>query len=547
MKMYDISNAVYPSLSRSVSELPRPITLRGQRPAKAIQLLNKITPKPDINFNSTMPDPHTFRKVTNKPRVFILSDISNEPDDAESLVRYLLYSNEFDTRGLVACTSTWMKRRLHPEDMLKIIDAYALVIENLNCNVHPENKFPEADELRGLVATGPAVYGKEALDLGEGVEMSDGAKMLIERLEESEEPLWVLCWGGTNVLAQALQYVQQTRPPTIFAHLLTRLRVYAIPDQDDTGPWIRHNFPSIFYIASFHGWNQYGLATWPGISGEKFYGFDKNGPCYEKVSKEWIKKHIQVGPLGGVYPNFVVIPEGDTTSFLYLIQNGLGDPECPQWGSWGGRYILSNLDARSRHYADVVDRVVGEDGEVHVSNQATIWRWRDAFQNSFAARIQWTLSGAKTNHAPVVVVNGNGSSSKHVFIEAEAGTEIVLDCAGTYDPDGDTFTLRWFHYKDVTASQWWVDAEVFDVVFEDLDSEKPGMKVKVKLPPPEKCAVDIFTRQAQARGQVLHFVLEVNDDGVPPLTTYKRVVVQITNHALLDGRDVAAESVAEAF
>jgi Protein of unknown function (DUF1593) len=42
----------------------------------------------------------------NKARVIVLSDIGNEPDDQMSLVRFLLYSNEFDVEGLVATTST---------------------------------------------------------------------------------------------------------------------------------------------------------------------------------------------------------------------------------------------------------------------------------------------------------------------------------------------------------------------------------------------------------------------------------------------------------
>ncbi len=34
-----------------------------------------------------------------KPRVIILTDITNEPDDEESMVRFLVYSNEFDVVG----------------------------------------------------------------------------------------------------------------------------------------------------------------------------------------------------------------------------------------------------------------------------------------------------------------------------------------------------------------------------------------------------------------------------------------------------------------
>jgi hypothetical protein len=100
---------------------------------------------------------HDTQHYAFKPRVFIISDISNEPDDAESLVRYLLYSNQFQTKGLVACTSTWMKNRVCPQDMEKIVRAYAKVVDNLNAHVHPDCPFPTADYLLGLIKTGPRV------------------------------------------------------------------------------------------------------------------------------------------------------------------------------------------------------------------------------------------------------------------------------------------------------------------------------------------------------------------------------------------------------
>ena len=92
-----------------------------------------------------------------KPRVFILSDISNEPDDAESLCRYLLYANEFETEGLVACTSTWMRNKVCPQDMEKIIDAYAGAVDNLNKHAHPEWQYPTPEHLRGLIRKGAEV------------------------------------------------------------------------------------------------------------------------------------------------------------------------------------------------------------------------------------------------------------------------------------------------------------------------------------------------------------------------------------------------------
>jgi Protein of unknown function (DUF1593) len=483
-----------------------------------------------------------LQRFPHKPRVFIASDISNEPDDAESLVRYLLYSNQFETRGLVACTSTWMKHRTCPQDMIKILKAYSLVVHNLNAHVHPDNPFPTGDYLLGLVKTGPSLYGKEALQ--PNVPLSDGAKLLLDSVDESDEPLWILCWGGTNVLAQALQEAAK-RSPKESAGFRSKLRVYAISDQDDTGAYIRLMFPDVFYISSVHGWNQYGIAAWTGISGDKYYGFDQGGPDFSKLTKEWFKEHIQIGPLGSAYPDYLFIPEGDTPTFLYLIQNGLSVPERPNWGSWGGRYLLTDIAAAGNHYSDAVDRVVGTDGKMYSSNHATIWRWRDAYQNDFAARMQWTLTSdvAKCNHAPIVNLNGTVGPAP-LYIDAEAGSEIVLDASESHDPDGDELTFLWSHYKDVTATQWWVDAEVMDVEFEKIDQE--DSIVKVKLPQPEKCAVDLFSRQPQRKGQVFHFILEVRDNGTPMLRTYRRVVVQITNEELRGGGEPGLESIADA-
>lgn len=121
-------------------------------------------------------DTTKLQAFPSKPRVFILSDISNEPDDAESLVRYLLYSNQFNTEGLVPCSSTWMKTKVCPQDMHKIVDAYAGAVDNLNKHVHPDFQYPTADYLRSIIKPGAPVselsdqcHGRNAnllIDLG---------------------------------------------------------------------------------------------------------------------------------------------------------------------------------------------------------------------------------------------------------------------------------------------------------------------------------------------------------------------------------------------
>ena len=47
--------------------------------------------------------------TTAKPRVIVLTDIENEPDDAMSLVRFLTYSNQWEVEALVATTSVHQK------------------------------------------------------------------------------------------------------------------------------------------------------------------------------------------------------------------------------------------------------------------------------------------------------------------------------------------------------------------------------------------------------------------------------------------------------
>ena len=71
-------------------------------------------------------------------------------------------------------------------------------------------------------------------------------------------------WGGVNTLAQALYKIKNTKSETEAKKLIAELRVYTISDQDDSGIWIRNNFPDLFYIVS--PGDHYGSATWNAIN-----------------------------------------------------------------------------------------------------------------------------------------------------------------------------------------------------------------------------------------------------------------------------------------
>ncbi|KAM0414653.1 hypothetical protein ACHAPT_013497 [Fusarium lateritium] len=491
-----------------------------------------------------MTDQTLLRSCASKPRVFVTSDIGNDPDDNESLIRLLLYSNELDIQGLVPCTSAWMRSSVHPEEMHKIVQAFEMVRDNLNAHVHPDNQYPTASYLRSVVKSGPAMYGREAL--APEAPLSPGAQLLISALDVSDEVLWFLSWGGTNVLAQALQHAHESKTETEAQKLREKLRVYTISDQDDTGLWIRVTYPDIFYICSTTGWNEYRLATWSGIAGDLSQPMDEGGPDITKVTKAWLKQHIQIGPLGQVYPDFVFSMEGDSPTFLHLIQNGLGSPDYPHWGSWGGRYVLVDISEAAKHYADARDVVVGKNGRKFQSNYATIWRWRDAYQNDFAARMQWTLDSdrSRANHAPVVIINNSGSGPEPYFVSAEVDSEVLLDAGKTYDPDGDDLSFRWFQYKEPTKAHsliYW--PKVPDLVVKAQDPS--GAIVRVQMPPAKCSAVNVLTGNPVEQGQTLHLILEVKDDGSPSLVTYKRVVLQVTN-VELQGAGKAYRTMTEA-
>ena len=96
---------------------------------------------------------------TGHPRVIVISDIGNEPDDQMSFVRLLLYSNELDLEALIASTSTWQKDAVHPEIMHSLIRAYGQVQPNLLLHA---SGWPTAEELDSNVFAGQSAYGMAA-------------------------------------------------------------------------------------------------------------------------------------------------------------------------------------------------------------------------------------------------------------------------------------------------------------------------------------------------------------------------------------------------
>ena len=144
-----------------------------------------------LGSSQALPPTHVD-DFSGRPRVIVISDIGNEPDDQMSFVRLLLYSNELDIEGTVAATSTWQKAAIHPETMRKLIEAYGQVRPNLL--LHAQG-WPEAADLEKRVYAGETGYG---MDATRG-DISDGARAIVRAgLEDDPRPLWICIWGGAN-------------------------------------------------------------------------------------------------------------------------------------------------------------------------------------------------------------------------------------------------------------------------------------------------------------------------------------------------------------
>ncbi|PTY00120.1 nucleoside hydrolase-like domain-containing protein [Opitutus sp. ER46] len=449
-----------------------------------------------------------------KPRVLVLTDIENEPDDAMSMVRFLTYANQYDIEGLVATTSVHQRNRVAPERIRRIVTAYGKVRDNLERH---EPGFPAADALLSRVSEGLPLCGMEGVGPGKD---SPGSELLIRAVDAADpRPLWVPVWGGPNVLAQALWKVRATRRAAEVQRFVARLRVYAISDQDDSGPWLRREFPELFYITSpgSNAGGAYHHATWSGISGDTFHGRFA-GADFSLVTNEWLETNVRrKGPLGAEYPRWEYLMEGDTPSFLNLVNNGLSVPEHPEWGGWGGRYECYTPRFQKWHlqpetrpiWTDADDEVLGVDGRWHTDNHATIWRWRQAFQNDFAARMDWTVKApAEANHPPVAKL---GHPAELV---AKRGARVDLSAAGSTDPDGDALAYEWFYYGEAGTLA--------------TSSGRSGQPLEIRNFDQPQAWFLVPTGRVMPPGTgTMHIILAVTDHGSPRLTRYQRVIVTV--------------------
>ncbi len=449
-----------------------------------------------------------------KPRVVVMTDIGDDPDDQQSMVRFLSYANDFDIEGI---TVTPLYRPGRPNSvaasmakMNALLNAYGKVYNNL---ILHDSTFPTQAYLESVTKTGNHglkfySYGYESNIwdwIGEGntpagpewpaqPKDSEASKLIVSILQKDDpRPIWFFAWGGTYPLAQALYRIEKSGGNSAeIAKIKSKIRLYDIDKQDTTFPnYIQAYHKDIKIIASGITFNQIHTPKEP----EHNYKDDK-----------WVETNIRNnhGELGAEYPNYsgdvVGIKEGDSPTFIYLIPNGLSDPEHPDWGNWGGRYQLNTANG-SQWYEDITDQ-----SGINMWGrwvESSIPQWRKDFQNDFEARMDWhTQSYASANHNPIAAFDGN-ASKQPIFLKISPGQTVTLSAAGSSDPDRNSLSYRWFQYEKPGT-------------YNDRVAIRDATSMKASFVAPD------------AVGKTIHIILEVKDNGKPSLVSYRRIVCTIS-------------------
>ena len=275
-----------------------------------------------------------------KPRVIVTSD--GEIDDECSILRFLLYANQWDIEAIVTSSSQyhWQGHSWAGDDWIEpYLDAYEQVYPNL---VKHDSAFPTPAYLRARTALGNVKAEGEMEEVTEGSQLI--AKVLLD--SSDDRPIWLQAWGGMNTISRALKTIEQEHPERM-AEVAKKLRFFFIWEQDSTyQSYIRPH------------WGKYNITT---IVSDQFeaiaYRWKQIQPEEMQVyfDAAWMKKNIleNHGPLCSLYEAHKETSErnnhqyyagdfrseGDSPAFLHTIVTGLRNMESPDRGGWGGRYV----------------------------------------------------------------------------------------------------------------------------------------------------------------------------------------------------------------
>mgnify|MGYP003667728648 CR=1 FL=1 len=455
-------------------------------------------------------------KKQDKPRVIVTSD--GEIDDECSMVRFLLYANEWDIEGIITSSSQyhWHGHKWAGDDWIDpYLDGYSKVYPNL---VKHDKAYPTPDYLKSVNFLGN-VETEGEMEL-----VTPGSQHIVKVLldETDHRPIWIQAWGGTNTIARALKTIEEKHPEKM-EYVANKIRFYFIWEQDATyQSYIRPH------------WGKYNILT---IISDQFEALAYRWKTIQPkemlpyFEAKWMKENIlqNHGALCSLYKSHNsgekgfdegdFRSEGDSPAFIHTIITGLRSMESPDWGGWGGRFVkvrentwLDPVSEKGYNYPN--GRWYGSSGwgrnatregatvsnnEVYKTYFKPMWRWSDALQNDFAARADWCVKPfGGANHPPMVKLKNALNRS------GKPGSVVKLDAAGTTDPDGDQLSFSWWQYQEV-------DTYPKAVSVKNATTSKASFVIPV---------------DAQ-RGDTIHIICEVKDAGSPSLTRYQRVVIVV--------------------
>lgn len=394
--------------------------------------------------------------------------------------------------------------------------------ENEYAQVYPylrENAegYPSPEELREKT-----LYGNVAFE-GDVREETEGSAFIRRAiLDEDERILHLLSWGGANTIVRALlsiaeEYEKTSEWEKIYDKVCRKVRIWGIHEgigQDFSyGDYAKAIFPDLKLMATEYMYGSY------------FSAVREQPDCIETFQPEWLKKHIKFnhGPLlekynlfgdgtyyegeperyqYGIHPvldwgfddtppvefePYSFLGEGDSSTYIQLLEMGLRGLEDGRWGTLLGRL-----------YEDGNPPYIGYDFYRGQPGKAN--RFLKAYQEEWAARAQWCVDKKEDcNHAPVVRLD-------QPDIWATPG-EIVEIGAEVSDPDGDRVTTLWFLYPD--------------------GSEYGGGASELRVWEPTCCRTRFCVPNDAKEGEFFNFILEARDDAKTPMTRYGQVIVHV--------------------
>lgn len=468
------------------------------------------------------------------PRLVILTDMGNEPDDSQTMVHLLMYSNEIDIEGLIAVTSRWLnptrkppKNRIYPELIVERVKAYGKVRDNL---LKHAAGWPTEEYLLSRVAAGQPGYGMDSVGDGKA---SPGSKLIMQILGKGDpRPVYFAINAGSNTLAQALWDLRKTCSREQMDAIISKIRVYDDAGQDNAGAWICNQFPRIT-------WARNRKQVFSLYCGGKDREAQVKGPyTWQPYSRDaqgqhdWADENIKKnhGPLGALYPERFGrkggLEGGGTTSWIGLVNKGLYDPEHITWGGWAGRFTAEkklNVPAKYQSFleedykpffmfTETTEEFTGEGitgftewvDDYRNPLYNPIWKWRRAYMNDFASRMDWCVKSYKdANHNPIAAFNGNAENTV-VRIKAKPGQNVALDGSASKDPDGSALNYRWFVYPDVTT---------YKGPFKIRHSQSPRTSITIPR---------------DAADSQIHIILQVNDNSpIISMYDYRRIVIDV--------------------